>query len=329
MAKKKTRGLGKGLDALFGEFSSDVEEQIEKKERKPYVSQKKKAAKDTVKSANSIADGTIDNDSIKQSIGEIDIAKIEVNPFQPRSEFTEEALHELSSSIKVHGIIQPITVRSMGDGNFQLISGERRLRASKLAGLTSIPAYVRPANDQEMLEIALIENIQRENLNAIEVSISYRRLLEECNLTHDTLGERLGKDRSTITNYLRLLKLPPEMQRALKENKLSMGHARALLSLEDDLINQLSAFQSVMKNQLSVRKTEQLIKNIKTPKSETTAPSSQQNKLPLAHQKVQDELSEQFETKVSLKYNTETQKGVVQIPFVSDDDLNRILDLLR
>lgn len=194
-------------------------------------------------------------------VAEIAIDKIEANPYQPRSTFDEEQLNELAESISKLGIIQPITVREK-DGAYQLISGERRLRASKIAGLKTIPAYVRTANDQGMLELALVENIQREDLDAIEVAVSYQRLIDECNLTHDTLSERVGKKRTTITNYLRLLKLPAEVQLGIRERKLSMGHARALVSLESDPISLLKLYRKVLEQDLSVRKTEDLVRNI-------------------------------------------------------------------
>jgi len=194
-------------------------------------------------------------------VAEIVVDKIEANPYQPRSTFDEEQLNELAESIRTLGIIQPITVREK-DGAYQLISGERRLRASKIAGLQTIPAYVRTANDQGMLELALVENIQREDLDAIEVAVSYQRLIDECNLTHDTLSERVGKKRTTITNYLRLLKLPAEVQLGIRERKLSMGHARALVSLESDPISLLKLYRKVLEQDLSVRKTEDLVRNI-------------------------------------------------------------------
>lgn len=189
-------------------------------------------------------------------VSEISIDKIEANPYQPRSTFDEEALAELSDSIKKLGIIQPLTLRSV-DGHYQLISGERRLRAAKLAGLKTVPAYVRTANDQGMLEMALVENIQREDLDAIEVAISFQRLVDECNLTHEVLSERVGKKRTTITNYIRLLKLPAEIQLGIKEKKISMGHAKALVSFEDP-ISQVKLFRKVVEGDLSVRKTEEL-----------------------------------------------------------------------
>ena len=187
--------------------------------------------------------------SNNNSIDSIDINLIETNPYQPRDTFESESLKELAASIKVQGIIQPLTVRRLSNNAYQLISGERRLRASKLAGLTEVPVYIRAANDQEMLEMALIENIQRENLNAIEVAISFQRMLDECSIKQEELGERVGKNRSTVTNYLRLLKLPPVIQAALRDSKISMGHARAMISM-DSIDKQLYAFEEVLKNDL-------------------------------------------------------------------------------
>lgn len=193
-------------------------------------------------------------------VNEIDINKIKANPFQPRTSFDEEALKELSDSIKELGIIQPLTVRSI-NGEYQLIAGERRLRAAKLAGLNRVPAYIRTADDQGMLEMALVENIQREDLDAIEVAISYQRLIDECSLTHDNLSDRVGKKRATVTNYLRLLKLPAEIQLGIRERKLSMGHARAILPLESSEL-QLTAYKNILDQDLSVRKAEELVRNL-------------------------------------------------------------------
>ena len=193
------------------------------------------------------------------SINEIALENIQVNPFQPRTHFDREALEELAESIKVQGIIQPITVRKLAENEYQLISGERRFQASKMAGLEAIPAYVRTADDQQMLEMALIENIQRENLNAIEVALSYQRLLSECDLKQEELGERVGKNRTTVNNYLRLLKLPPDVQVGLRDKKISMGHARAIINVED-VDKQLHIFQKIVNEDLSVRKVEQLVR---------------------------------------------------------------------
>ena len=258
---------------------------------------------------------------------EILISNIEVNPFQPRHYFDQEALKELSESIKVHGIIQPLTVRRLGVDHYQLISGERRYQASKLAGLKTVPAYVRQANDQQMLEMALIENIQRENLNPIEVALSYQRLISECNLNQEELGDRVGKNRSTVTNYLRLLKLPPDIQIALRDNILSMGHARALLGA-DTADRQIYLFNRIVSEDLSVRKVEELVRkmhagssNSRTESTTTSAPAGRE------FTQLQSRLSSHFGTKVAV--NSDGQKGDIRIPFVSIEDLNRILDILK
>jgi ParB family chromosome partitioning protein len=258
-------------------------------------------------------------------IGTIKISDIATNPYQPRTEFDQVALNELADSIRIQGLIQPITVRGADGGKYQLISGERRLRASKLAGLTEIPAYVRQANDQQMLEMALIENIQRENLNAIEVALSFQRMLEECSLKQEQLGERVGKNRSTVTNYLRLLKLPPAIQISIRDQKISMGHARALINVEEPA-KQLFIHQEIIDKGLSVRKVEELVRSINSvqikPKTE-----KQPVGISFEYQKLQKDLASRFATKVKLKVG-ENGKGAIEIPFVSDDDLSRILELL-
>jgi ParB family transcriptional regulator, chromosome partitioning protein len=260
-------------------------------------------------------------------MSEILLAEIETNPFQPRQHFDQTALQELADSIKVHGIIQPITVRRLTTNRYQLISGERRFQASKLAGLKSVPAFVRLANDQQMLEMALIENIQRENLNPIEISLSYQRLISECNLKQEELGDRVGKNRSTVTNYLRLLKLPPDIQIALRDNKLSMGHARAIINIEN-ADAQLYVFKKILAEDLSVRKVEELAREISTSakgqKGNSTTPVSTANR---EASQLQTKLSSHFGTKVSVK--SDGKKGEIKIPFLSIEDLNRILDILK
>lgn len=259
------------------------------------------------------------------NIAAIPIEQIEANPFQPRKEFDTAALQELSASIKVHGLIQPVTVRRLHDKAYQLISGERRFRASQLAGLTEVPAYVRLADDQQMLEMALIENIQREDLNAIEIAISYQRLIDECNLTHDNLGDRVGKQRSTVSNYLRLLKLPPEIQRSLKEKKLTMGHARALAGV-DDIAFKLTLFHQTLKEDLSVRAVEDLIRRYA--ESKTSGNTKKDNRLPEQLRGIQDQFSAFFGAKVVLKRDVKG-KGSVTIKFNNDAELNRILDTIE
>jgi ParB family chromosome partitioning protein len=262
------------------------------------------------------------------NINEIPVDSIEVNPYQPRTHFDQEALRELSESIKVQGIIQPITVRKLTEGKYQLISGERRLQASKLAGFKNIPAFIRTANDQQMLEMAIIENIQRENLNALEVALSYQRLLTECNLKQEELGDRVGKDRTTVNNYLRLLKLPPDIQAAVRDNKISMGHARSLVNI-DKIEDQLAVFKKITEEDLSVRKTEQLVRDLMTSKKEakpTTGKHESRSPVNYEIQNLQTKLSTHFGTKVTIK--AEGNKGEIKIPYVSTEDLNRILDIL-
>jgi ParB family chromosome partitioning protein len=302
--QRKT-GLGRGLSALLDDSESV---NPPKSEVNPVSETRQESSQ-----------------SNNNSIGLINISEIETNPYQPRTEFDQVALNELSESIKVQGLIQPITVRKQGANQYQLISGERRLRASKLAGLTQIPAYVRSANDQQMLEMALIENIQRENLNAIEVALSFQRMLDECNLKQEQLGERVGKNRTTVTNYLRLLKLPPVIQISIRDQKISMGHARALINVEQEE-KQLFIHQEIIDKGLSVRKVEELVRSINSvevkPKFQLKSKS-----VPFEYQKLQKDLASKFATKVKLKVG-DNGKGAIEIPFMSDDDLNRILELL-
>jgi len=297
MSKKKD-ALGKGIRALL----SDIDDNT-----------------DILKIS------ATDEDSIINTVPKIRLDEIEVNPFQPRADFNQQALEELSSSIKVHGVIQPITVRKIGEKKYQLISGERRLRASKMAGMTDIPAYVRTANDQEVVEMALIENIQREDLNSMEVALTYQRLIDECSLTHENLGERLGKDRSTVTNYLRLLKLPPEIQKALRDKVLSMGHARAIISVPE-VDKQLYVLKEINSKGLSVRKTEELVRLLSSNTSQKK-PEKKEEPLPASYKSVQTKLMDIFETKVKIK-KTAADKGEIIIPFYSVSDLNRLLDLM-
>lgn len=260
------------------------------------------------------------------NVVKIPLTHIEVNPFQPRAEFDEEALKDLSESIKIHGVVQPVTVRKVDGNKYQLIAGERRLRASKLAGLKDIPAYIRTANDQESLEIALIENIQREDLNALEIGLNYQRLLDECSLTHDEVSKRLGVSRAAVTNYLRLLKLPPDIQSGLRSKNISMGHARCLAGV-DDIVEQLYLFKEITAKNLSVRQTEELVRklNEKPVKKETT--DSKDAKLPYAYQKVQDKIASGLSSKVKLKLGKKGS-GEIVIYFHSDDDLERLTEIL-
>ena len=302
MSKKKA--LGRGLSALLSDTPD--EERLEV---------------DVTNPVGSHATTPYEN------LNEIPLDEIETNPFQPRQHFDQEAIKELAESIKIHGIIQPITVRKLARNQYQLISGERRFQASKLAGLKSIPAYIRTADDQQMLEMALIENIQRENLNPIEISLSYQRLISECNLKQEELGERVGKNRSTVTNYLRLLKLPPDIQIAVRDNRLSMGHARAIINVDNSEV-QLYIFKKILAEDLSVRKVEELARQLMAeyknqPSKTDTNPSSHSKEI--TH--LQSNLSSHFGTKVSVR--SDGKKGEIRIPFLSVEDLNRILDILK
>ncbi|MGZ5303641.1 MAG: ParB/RepB/Spo0J family partition protein, partial [Bacteroidia bacterium] len=262
------------------------------------------------------------------SIAEIPLNQIAANPFQPRTEFDEAALEELTESIRLHGIIQPIAVRKIGNDKYEIISGERRTRASIRAGLKTIPAYVRVANDQSMLEMALIENIQRENLNAIEIALSYKRLLEECKLNQEELGERVGKNRSTVTNYMRLLKLPEEIQIALRDNQISMGHARALITLDDKEI-QIEILDDIIDNELSVRAVEELIKQKNAP---TTRNGKSVKKIERQHEEVfsvwEQKLAKLFDKNIKIK-NKANGKSELIIPFKNEDDLARFAEMLE
>jgi ParB family chromosome partitioning protein len=301
MSNEKRNALGKGLSALLNDT--------------PDVRNDRPAASSSATETNSLG-----------SVNEIKISEIQVNPFQPRTEFDEQALKELSESIRLQGLIQPITVRRVNAHSYQLISGERRLRASKLAGLTTIPAYVRTANDQQMLEMALIENIQRENLNAIEVALSFQRMIDECHLKQEELGERVSKNRSTVTNYLRLLRLPPAIQTSIRDGQISMGHARALINI-DDPAKQLFIHQHIIKDGLSVRKVEELAREAQTHRSPAKREAAQPEAAPYAFQKIEDDLASKFSTRVKLKVDRQG-KGMIEIPFLSEDDLNRILEML-
>jgi ParB family transcriptional regulator, chromosome partitioning protein len=268
---------------------------------------------------------------LNSTVANIPIAKIEVNPFQPRYDFDPVELEELSSSIKIHGLIQPITVRSLGGGTFQLISGERRWRASKIAGLSDIPAYIRVANDQEMLEMALIENIQRADLNSIEVAISYQRLIDECSLTHESLSERVGKNRSTVTNYIRLLKLPPEIQTSIKKNEISMGHARVLAGVSD-ISQQLYLFKRTVEGDLSVRELENISKYEENEKNEskptTNAANTTSGAVSIELDKIKKELSAKFGAKLEIIRN-DKGKGKFVINFKNDKEFNSIYDVFN
>ncbi|MGL5681475.1 MAG: ParB/RepB/Spo0J family partition protein [Marinifilaceae bacterium] len=259
------------------------------------------------------------------SIQELHLDEIHPNPFQPRKEFDQEALAELAASIKSLGIVQPITVRSLPQGGYEIIAGERRYRASKLAGLETIPAYIRDTTSDSILELALVENIQREDLNAIEVAISYQRLLEECNLTQDALSERVGMKRATVANYIRLLKLPAQIQLALRDKKITMGHARALLAIENPE-QQFIIFEQILKYDFSVRKVEELVRNGVSAPPAAEKERVKQPSLLAEYEALQQQLSKRFDTKIDLKRNDKGQ-GKIVIAFKSDNELERILGL--
>jgi ParB family transcriptional regulator, chromosome partitioning protein len=300
MSKVKKMELGKGIAALLGNIEAEVNKSPE-------------AAAEVVR-------------ELSHSTAMIPINQIEVNPWQPRYDFDENALLELSESIKIHGLIQPITVRRMAANQYQLVSGERRLRASKLAELVEIPAYVRIANDQEMLEMALVENIQREELNPIEVAATYQRLIDECNLSHDKLAERVAKNRSTVTNMLRLLKLPPAIKQSIKERKITTGHAKSLAGITD-LGFQLALHLRIIRDRLSVREVEEIVKN--EAESKLKAKTKKTNPTQSAELKpVVDSLNAFFGSKIQFKRNPNGSSKMV-VNFKSDDDLNRILDLIE
>ena len=263
------------------------------------------------------------NDAVVGSIIEISLENIQVNPYQPRTYFDEESLRELASSIKELGVIQPITVRKIGD-SFQLVSGERRFRASKLIGNKSIPAYIRTANDQEMLEMALVENIQRKNLDPIEVALSYQRLIDEIQLTQEELSVRVGKKRSTVTNYLRLLKLDPILQTGMRDGFISMGHGRALINVKSSE-DQLAIYEKILREKLSVRQTEELVKSLKI---EATVPNETKKYLPKYIKDSLLEINSYLGHKINITINSKG-KGKISIPFHSQEDFERIKNLLK
>ena len=287
----KKRALGRGLDAILSSPDTDI------------------------------TSSDISGNYVVGAVAEIELEKIEANPFQPRSDFEEESLEELALSIKKQGIIQPVTVRKLGFDKYQLISGERRYRASKMAGQKTIPAYIRVANDEQMLEMALVENIQRENLNAIEIAISYQRLIDECEITQEQLSNRIGKNRSTITNYIRLLKLPAEVQLALSSNQITMGHARALINIENTS-TQLRVLAKMIENNLSVREVEKLVKDFLNPLGKmrrlTVAESPEQVREYTAR------ISKALNSKVQVNINKDG-KGKLLIDFSSEEALREIM----
>jgi ParB family chromosome partitioning protein len=300
-ANKKRIGLGRGLGALL-EDSENLQ---------------------TSARQGSDSLGGLDGVNLME---EIPLEFIETNPYQPREYFEQEALQDLAESIRVQGIIQPITVRKVAPRKFQLISGERRLQASKIAGLVRIPAYVRTADDQQMIEMALIENIQRENLNAIEIALSYKRLMEECDLRQEDLGARVGKNRSTVTNYMRLLKLPPHIQVAIRDNKISMGHARCLISVENTEIQQ-QLFLKTISEEWSVRRLEDAVRQSATPVTDQSN-SSQSSVNANDIRQWQGQLTQFFNAPVSLKIN-EAGKGEMKIVFKSKEELMKVLATIQ
>ncbi len=295
----KKKGLGRGLSALLDDPTTDITTTASAGEHQSNGSTPARPA---------------------GSVGTIPIAHIEPNPFQPRTHFSEEALSELAQSISELGIIQPVTVRRMGYDRYQLISGERRFRASQLAGLTEVPAYIRIANDEAMLEMALVENIQREELDAIEVAISFQRLIDEVKLTQEQLSEKVGKDRTTVTNYLRLLKLPPEIQLGLRQRTIGMGHARALISISDPA-RQVELYHRIIETQLSVRQVEELART--TPAKGASAPKATAR----ANKELSRVLADRFGSRVMVKQDTQG-KGRIEIAFRNEDELKRIMALM-
>ena len=292
MSDKNRRALGRGLDAILQSPETDI------------------TSKD------------ISGDFVAGAIAEIDINLIETNPFQPRTEFDETALKELAQSIKEQGVVQPVTVRKLGYNKYQLISGERRLRASKMAGLAKIPVFIRVANDEQMLELALIENIHRENLNAIEVAISYQRLIDECNMTQEEVSDKVGKSRSAVANILRLLKLPAEVQIAIRDGHITMGHARALINITDKE-QQLKLLQQIIEGEMNVRQTEELAEKAKNPEAKER---KQTNFIPEHFKSKIKKLSQTLNTKVKVTRNVKGQGSVV-IDFKDEAEFDRIMEL--
>lgn len=300
MAKAtKKQALGRGLSALLKDPENDIQ---------------------------SVADKNADK--VIGNVVELDIDSIEMNPFQPRSNFNDEALQELASSVKELGIIQPITVRKLDFNKFQLVSGERRYRASKLVGLSTIPSYIRIANDQESLEMALVENIQRQDLDPIEIALSYQRLIEEIKVTQEKLSNRVGKKRSTITNYIRLLKLHPIIQTGIRDGFVSMGHGRALVNIEKKK-DQINIYEKIVSDGLSVRETERLVKNYKESKKQGNSDKKQKTskEVPNFISKGMDALKEHLSTKVDIT-TAQNGKGKIVIPFHSKEEFQRLKKLL-
>ena len=298
MQPKKNDALGKGIRSLLQNIDADL--------------------KNTA--------GTLKPEVVEKSTSTMNVTldKIDVNPNQPRKDFDEVALSELASSIKMHGIIQPLTVSAIPNGRFRLIAGERRFRASRIAGLKEVPVYIRQSNDDNILELALLENLQRENLNAIEIALSYKRLMDDLDYSQEQLAERMGKDRSTVTNYVRLLKLPPDIQVAVRNGLISMGHARAIINV-DVVDKQLYIFSEIKKNGLSVRQTEDLVRKLYT--GNTPKPAAKPT-MPDAYKKIEDKIASEYGTKVKLTHNKKGY-GSIQFEYYSLEELNGLLEKLK
>lgn len=273
--------------------------------------------------------GSLKSEVVEQATtsSRINLADIQVNPKQPRRDFDEQSLQELATSIRLHDIIQPLTVSKLANGKFQLIAGERRFRAAKIAGLKDVPAYIRVANDQQLLELALLENIQRENLNAVEMALSFKRMMEELDYTQEQVAERMGKERSTVTNYIRLLKLPPDILSAVRNNTLTMGHARALVNI-DTIDKQLFVFKEIQQKELSVRQTEELVRKLYKGGAPHHGTNTSKSDLPPAYKKIEDNLASHFGTKVKMTHNKKGY-GSINIEYYSLDELNKLLDLMN
>ncbi len=295
--KQNKEALGKGIRSLLQSIDSDL--------------------KNTA--------GQLKSQAIEEITGVIRLPldHIETNPKQPRRDFDEQSLQELAQSIKIHDIIQPVTVSKLHGNKYRLIAGERRLRAARMAGLKDIPAYVRQANDQELLELALLENLQREDLNAVEIALSYKRMMEDLDHTQEQVAERMGKDRTTVTNYLRLLKLPPDIQIAVRNGEVSMGHARALINV-DTIDKQLYIFDEIKTKGLSVRQTETLVRNLYKQKEQKKSADH----LPSGYKKLQDKLSSHFSTRVKLTHH-KNGNGQITLDYYSLEELNKLLELMK
>ena len=296
MNKAKKQALGRGLSALLKD-TSDIKSADEK-----------------------------GADKVVGRIMEIDIKAIEINPFQPRTNFNEEALEELATSIRELGLIQPITVRKLDYNKYQLISGERRLRASKKIGLQTIPAYIRLANDDESLTMALVENIQRQDLDPIEIALSYQQLMQELNLTQDEVSSRVGKQRSTVANFIRLLKLDPLIQTGIRDELISMGHGRALIAI-DNSEDQIALYYNVIKNNLSVRETENLVKNFRDKPTNKPVEIDKTQKFEI-NENIKNNINKYFSTQVDVKL-AKNGKGKISIPFYSEEDFKRIMKIIN